>query len=288
MGANTTCKDFLAASQADRDVVVLRLAADLHNPGVTSPLGRPDVEFNCAEKPDRLLGDVVRTSDNPGASPSQSSEPSTEPMTVDPSMPGWTPEAVILTDDQGYKYQYKVAAQLTSQASNDVSNAPPGQTDWTQPTLQMTLTITNLTPGRNGVPYGVGVDAYWTTTVEQCAGFSGAQSIALPNGKVFCPLASAAAGGDDATAQLGVGESKDYVSAMEASSPLRMTEANAAALTALSEQPPEGWSAGGHVFKENPEVAYISPDNGSGTTFHFNTNMFAQQGMPKPCKDLGC
>jgi hypothetical protein len=68
MDSNTICKDFLAASQTDRDEVVLRLAAEYHNPGVTTPLGRPDVEFNCTEKPDLLLGDVVRTSDNPNAS----------------------------------------------------------------------------------------------------------------------------------------------------------------------------------------------------------------------------
>lgn len=198
-------------------------------------------------------------------------------------MPGWTPEPATFTDAQGYRYRYKLAVQLAAPASVDIANAVPGKAFWTPPSLQLTLTISNLTAGRNAPVYGVLASAYWTTTVQQCAALGGTTSIALPNGKVFCPLASAAVGSDDPAARLAAGATNDYGGGPSAAGdPLPMSESDAAALTALTQQPPEGWMVTGHDFKENPTVQYVVPDFGSGPGYHSDVNIIAQKGMPKP------
>ncbi len=59
MSASTTCKDFLAAPQGERDEAVIRIATELNAPNSTSPLGRPNIEYTCIQSPRATLGEVI-------------------------------------------------------------------------------------------------------------------------------------------------------------------------------------------------------------------------------------
>ncbi len=57
--ANTTCKSFMTRTQTDRDNAVVRIASERHDPDATTPLGRPNVEFQCSTRPDATLGTIL-------------------------------------------------------------------------------------------------------------------------------------------------------------------------------------------------------------------------------------
>lgn len=58
--ANTKCSDFLHASQADQDAAVSKVASDMRAGNAVTPLGRPNINYICANSPDKTLGDAVR------------------------------------------------------------------------------------------------------------------------------------------------------------------------------------------------------------------------------------
>lgn len=57
--ANTTCREFMQQSASVRDDAVTRIGAERGNSMVVTPLGRPNVEFLCAQAPDWTLGQVI-------------------------------------------------------------------------------------------------------------------------------------------------------------------------------------------------------------------------------------
>lgn len=59
MNADTKCSEFMKASKSARDDTVTRVAAERGNGVVTTPLGRPNVEYLCAQQPDWTLGHVI-------------------------------------------------------------------------------------------------------------------------------------------------------------------------------------------------------------------------------------
>lgn len=58
--ASTRCSEFLHASLQDQDAAVFRVASDMRAGNAVTPLGRPNVNYICANAPDKTLGDVVR------------------------------------------------------------------------------------------------------------------------------------------------------------------------------------------------------------------------------------
>jgi hypothetical protein len=60
MSANTSCSDFLHATQAAQDVAVSSIASDLHAANAVTPLGRPNINYICASSPETTLGEAIR------------------------------------------------------------------------------------------------------------------------------------------------------------------------------------------------------------------------------------
>lgn len=59
LSANSSCQDFLNAGPQDQDAAVSRLAGDLHAPDAVTPLGRPNVNYLCANEPNMTLGEAI-------------------------------------------------------------------------------------------------------------------------------------------------------------------------------------------------------------------------------------
>ncbi len=57
--ADTTCKEFMQQSASVRDDAVNRVGAERGNSMAVTPLGRPNVEYLCAQQPDWTLGHVI-------------------------------------------------------------------------------------------------------------------------------------------------------------------------------------------------------------------------------------
>lgn len=60
LDANSTWRDFMAASSADRDEAVTQVALALHAPESVTPLGRPNIDYLCAGSPNQTLGWAVK------------------------------------------------------------------------------------------------------------------------------------------------------------------------------------------------------------------------------------
>jgi hypothetical protein len=60
LDAKTDCTSFLKATQTAQDAAVSSVAADLHAGNAVTPLGRPNINYICANHPDMTLGDAVR------------------------------------------------------------------------------------------------------------------------------------------------------------------------------------------------------------------------------------
>ncbi|HET6505853.1 MAG TPA: hypothetical protein VFG42_03620 [Baekduia sp.] len=60
LNADTSCESFLKAGQQQQDEGVSSVAADLHAGNAVTPLGRPNINYICANHPDMTLGDAVR------------------------------------------------------------------------------------------------------------------------------------------------------------------------------------------------------------------------------------
>lgn len=59
LSASSSCQDFLNAAPQDQDTAVSKLAGDLHAPDAVTPLGRPNVNYMCANEPNMTLGDAI-------------------------------------------------------------------------------------------------------------------------------------------------------------------------------------------------------------------------------------
>lgn len=58
--ANSSCRDFLNASASEQDAAVNRIAADLHAGNAVTPLGRPNINYLCANAPGMTLGTAIQ------------------------------------------------------------------------------------------------------------------------------------------------------------------------------------------------------------------------------------
>ena len=63
LSASSSCQDFLSASPTDQDAAVSKLAGELHAPDAVTPLGRPNVNYLCANEPNMTLGDAISKTD---------------------------------------------------------------------------------------------------------------------------------------------------------------------------------------------------------------------------------
>jgi hypothetical protein len=62
LSADSSCKDYLHASQQDQMQAVDDLVAKLHaDPALTTPLGFPEVAYQCSGDSDQTLGDVIKS-----------------------------------------------------------------------------------------------------------------------------------------------------------------------------------------------------------------------------------
>lgn len=59
LSADSTCRDFMSASAEDQTSAVNMIATDLGAANATTPLGRPNVNYLCAQAPTRTLGWAV-------------------------------------------------------------------------------------------------------------------------------------------------------------------------------------------------------------------------------------
>jgi hypothetical protein len=61
LSADSSCSDYLDASQQDQHEAVNRLVKDLHaDPSLTTPLGFPEVAYECGTDPDNKLGTIIK------------------------------------------------------------------------------------------------------------------------------------------------------------------------------------------------------------------------------------
>jgi peptidyl-prolyl cis-trans isomerase B (cyclophilin B) len=84
LDASTSCRDFLHAPSQDQDAAVSKVASDLRVGSALTPLGRPNIDYLCANNPEMSLGAAVKStgSDSSGtptnqASPTAAGEPAT-------------------------------------------------------------------------------------------------------------------------------------------------------------------------------------------------------------------
>lgn len=57
--ADSSCKDFLNAPIEDQDEAVSSIAADVGAGNAVTPLGRPNIDYICANNPDETLGEAI-------------------------------------------------------------------------------------------------------------------------------------------------------------------------------------------------------------------------------------
>jgi hypothetical protein len=57
LSANSTCQEFLNASQADQQAIIQKLATQYDKPDYVTPLGEPEVSYYCAGNPTTTLGE---------------------------------------------------------------------------------------------------------------------------------------------------------------------------------------------------------------------------------------
>lgn len=160
VSANTLCSDFMKLSANERDDAVNRLAVELNNPDVVTPVGRPNVEYMCAQTPSMTIGQVIQGSRLPGQAATPSPTPSTLPSDDAPS----TTEPVVqesFKDSDGYSYTWGVRSKPRFTVTSDVANAKPGEALLTL-VVNADLFITNTTNARNApLPFELKVGAVW-------------------------------------------------------------------------------------------------------------------------------
>lgn len=60
MNADTTCREFLQAPLDEQNAAVARVADEVGAQDAVTPLGRPNVDYLCAQDQDMTLGEAVR------------------------------------------------------------------------------------------------------------------------------------------------------------------------------------------------------------------------------------
>lgn len=96
---NSSCRDFLKASQDDQNAAVAKAAEQRHVSNVQSPLVRPNVDFICGNNSDQSLGDAVAQSGTAASQPDTSSPPSSDTTSPPAPTPPQAPSISLHTDD---------------------------------------------------------------------------------------------------------------------------------------------------------------------------------------------
>jgi hypothetical protein len=63
LSEQSSCSDFMHASQQAQQSIVLELASKYHKPDYATPLGLPAVPYYCASHPDTTLDDLFASAD---------------------------------------------------------------------------------------------------------------------------------------------------------------------------------------------------------------------------------
>lgn len=61
IGSETSCREFLQEPRDVQNAAIARVSDELGAGGALTPLGRPNIDFLCANDQDRTLGDVVES-----------------------------------------------------------------------------------------------------------------------------------------------------------------------------------------------------------------------------------
>lgn len=177
---DTLCSDFMKLSQTQRDDAVVRIASELGNPDVVTPLGRPNVEYVCAQAPNMTLGQVIdasRMTAKPTASattetePSETANPDEEATaTTDPTANAFLWES--FKNNDGYTYTWGVQEQPTIEVTSDTANARPGKVNL-KVTVTANIFVANTTEERNApMPQDLGFVAAWKKGSVLCGAFA--------------------------------------------------------------------------------------------------------------------
>lgn len=57
--AQSSCKDFMAAGIDEQNTAIAQIAVDEHSPDAVTPLGRPNIDYLCAQDGSMTLGRAV-------------------------------------------------------------------------------------------------------------------------------------------------------------------------------------------------------------------------------------
>lgn len=154
--ANTPCSEFMKLDQSTRDQAVNTVATQLGNPDAVTPLGRPNVEYLCAQDPSLTLGKVIDLSRiAPKPTPSATTRAPAKPAASTPpptksAAPTPAPATPLLvdtwTDESGYSFKAELLS-ATSTAQVNIADALPGKAR-IERKITMELRVTNTTPGR--------------------------------------------------------------------------------------------------------------------------------------------
>lgn len=175
LSADTTCANFLKASDTSRDELVRRLAVDSGHEAILAPGYRENVDFNCSQSPSDTVQHIIDISGpqaagstpsitSPATESSASEEPSeatsdepagpttVEPTSDDPANLGTWSTTTNVRDADGYTSTIDVDfSTLPSEISTETT--PIGKTQVT-PAFQASMTLTNTTPGKkNRIAY---------------------------------------------------------------------------------------------------------------------------------------
>lgn len=168
--ASMSCQSFMQMSQSSRDDAVTKVASQLKNPDVVTPLGRPNVEYLCAQMPAETLGHVVDVSRNSRA-PATQRTGSTSPTNTTTTQ-AWITSisgTAKLRSTDGYtldaQYRLHLGDSLVS-----VANDKPGHSSVTVEG-DASLALINTTPGRNaklGMESDIAMYAVWLNGDKLC------------------------------------------------------------------------------------------------------------------------
>lgn len=60
LSASSTCRDFANAGSEEQSEIISKLSSQFDTPEVATPLGSPDVGYECAGNPDMTLEELFR------------------------------------------------------------------------------------------------------------------------------------------------------------------------------------------------------------------------------------
>jgi hypothetical protein len=212
-------------------------------------------------------------------SPSRSS--TTSNTSNDPDI--WSVAAVQVVDKLGYRVSYEIKnAKIRRPARVNVTNAPPGQADWTPPDVGASIRLKNETTGRNAPVKSITVVAFWKLDHKTCAliaPYSYPDPVPISATVDLCPLASGFVGQGGRT--LSAGEVRDVDnSKQEAPGVARMAEAQAQELTLTVTGPPDAWLAHSPAgFDDEKRCLTIKSSLDKGGTQCIGA-LLAQKGVP--------